>query len=103
MSIPLKDVKLLWGRSGNRCAICRREVSEDKIASSDAYPLGEQAHIVAEEAIGPRGESTLSLDERNRYHNLILLCPTDHTISTRIRSTTRSKDSICSRPSTNFG
>lgn len=72
------DVKLLWGRAANRCAICRIELSQ--VASSKAFPLGEQAHIVAESKNGPRGNSILSLAERNSYANIILLCPTHHTI-----------------------
>lgn len=78
MSIPQKDLKLLWGRSGNRCAICRCALSFDTEHSSAAHPVGEQAHIVARESDGPRGQSILTVDERDTYANLILLCPTDH-------------------------
>src|SRR5262245_46188249 len=80
MSIKEKDLKLLWGRSGNRCAICRTELSFDAAHSTLAFPLGEQAHIVAEEPSGPRGDSILTTAERNLYHNLLLLCPTHHTV-----------------------
>ena len=79
MSIGLPDTKLLWGRSGGLCSICKTKLSEDKKTSNEAFPFGEQAHIVAEEDAGPRGHSPLSLEERNSYHNLILLCPTCHT------------------------
>ena len=79
MSIGLPDTKLLWGRAGGLCSICQIKLSEDKKSSSGAFPFGEQAHIVGEEEGGPRGESKLSLGERNCYHNLILLCPTCHT------------------------
>ena len=44
-----------------------------------SYTLGEQAHIVGEKEDAARGKSTLSLEERNSYHNVILLCPTCHT------------------------
>jgi hypothetical protein len=80
MSIGLPDTKLLWGRSGGLCNICKIKLSEDKKTSNEAFPFGEQAHIVAEEEDGPRGKSLLTLDQRNSYHNLILLCPTHHTI-----------------------
>jgi hypothetical protein len=40
--------------------------------------LGEQAHIVGEKDDAPRGKSPLTLEERNSYHNIILLCPTHH-------------------------
>lgn len=80
MRIKEKDLKLLWGRSGNRCSMCQTELSSDSKNSTKDYPLGEQAHIVAEELDGPRGESQLTLPERNSYSNLILLCPTHHTV-----------------------
>ena len=79
MAIKQKDIKLLWGRSGNRCAICKIELTQDKEAVTAAYTLGEQAHIVGEKDDAPRGKSPLSEKERNSYHNLILLCPTHHT------------------------
>ncbi|MFB9354946.1 hypothetical protein [Sneathiella chinensis] len=76
-----KDIKLLWGRSGNRCAIrdCRKELTQDKKAVSSAYTLGEQAHIVGEKEGAARGNSPLTSEEREGYHNRILLCPTHHT------------------------
>lgn len=82
MSIKERDIKLLWGRSGGRCAFadCRRRLCEDKANATESFPLGEQAHIVAEEDGGPRGKSVLTRDERNSYANLILLCPTHHVI-----------------------
>ncbi len=79
MSITQKDIKLLWGRSGSRCAICRIELSHEAVNSNNSYVIGEQAHIVGELPTAPRGNSPLLLDERNTYHNLVLLCPTHHT------------------------
>jgi hypothetical protein len=40
--------------------------------------LGEIAHIVAESPSGPRGDSPMTAEERNRYENLILLCNQHH-------------------------
>ena len=80
MSISQRDIKLLWGRAASRCSICRIELSQDNTAGSASFPIGEQAHIVGEEMDGPRGSSVLSPDERNSYHNLMLLCPTHHAI-----------------------
>jgi hypothetical protein len=74
-----KDIKLLWGRAANRCAICRCELSQDAQGGTLTYPLGEQAHIVASEPNGPRGQSLLTTEERDTYHNMILLCPNHHT------------------------
>jgi len=76
--IKQKDLKLLWGRAGNRCAKCRCKLSEDMTTANESFPLGQQAHIVADVTDGPRGRSVLTLDERDAYHNLILLCPNCH-------------------------
>ena len=79
MGIKQKDIKLLWGRSGNRCAICRTELTQDKSAITSSFTLGEQAHIVGEKESSARSISPLTADQRDSYHNLILLCPTHHT------------------------
>jgi hypothetical protein len=56
------------------------KLTQDKKLASDSFPLGEQAHIVGESKSAPRGKSPFTKDERNSYFNLILLCPTHHTI-----------------------
>lgn len=82
MSISQKDIKLLWGRAASRCSFpnCRVKLTQDKNSVCESLLIGEQAHIVAEEKNGSRGDSVLSISERNSYYNLILLCPTHHTI-----------------------
>lgn len=79
MSIKQKDIKLLWGRSGNRCAICKTELTQDASAVTASYTLGEQAHIVGDMPTAARATSPLTGEQRDSYHNLILLCPTHHT------------------------
>lgn len=79
MPVTQRDIKLLWGRAASRCAICKTELSYENSVNSENIILGEQAHIVSEQVNGPRGESILTLEERNCYDNLILLCPTHHT------------------------
>jgi hypothetical protein len=79
MVMTQKDIKLLWGRSGNRCAICKIELSQDSSAVTSSFTLGEQAHIIGENEESPRGNSVLSAEERESYHNRILLCPNHHT------------------------
>lgn len=69
-----KDIKILWGRSGNRCAICKLELTAD----GSLETLGEMAHIVARSPNGPRGSLNQSKSDRDSYENLILLCPTHH-------------------------
>ena len=68
------DIKILWGRSGNRCAICKLELTPD----GNRETIGEMAHIVARSPDGPRGNEMLPIEERDRYDNLILLCPNHH-------------------------
>ncbi len=82
MSLIEKDIKLLWGRAASRCSFpeCRLKLTYDKNLSSDAVPLGQQAHIVAEKSDDIRGKSPLTEKERNTYFNHILLCPTHHTL-----------------------
>jgi HNH endonuclease len=69
-----RDIKILWGRSGNRCAICKLELTLDGTQET----LGEMAHIVARSSDGPRGAGTMSVADRDAYDNLVLLCPTHH-------------------------
>lgn len=68
------DIKILWGRSGNRCAICKLELTPEGEVST----IGEMAHIIAHSNDGPRGDSELPTCERDNYSNLILVCPTHH-------------------------
>ena len=73
MAVNQKDIKLLWGRAANRCSICKIELTQDSESVSSSFTLGEQAHIVGEKESAARGISKLSVDDRNSYHNLILL------------------------------
>lgn len=73
MSISDKDKKLLWAKSGNRCAICERLLSGETNEL-----IGEQAHIISSKPNGPRGDTPIAQSEIDSYENLILLCPTHH-------------------------
>jgi hypothetical protein len=59
---------------------CRRQLVEDASETDDPTLVGENCHIVADKDDGPRGDPTMSVEDRNRYANLILLCCTDHKI-----------------------
>lgn len=82
MGIKEKDIKLLWGRAADRCSFpdCMIKLSQDKKAATETFPIGEQAHIVGKEDGSARSHSILSIDERDSYYNLILLCPNHHTL-----------------------
>ena len=82
MSVKEKDIKLLWGGAAKRCSFpdCRMKLSQDKKTATVSFPIGEQAHIVGKEKGSARSKSILSEDQRDSYHNLILLCPNHHTV-----------------------
>lgn len=80
MAVPSRELHLLFMRSGNRCAFtdCRRLLTAEGNKLDRIVVLGEAAHMVAESPKGPRGDSPLTLEERNRYDNLMLLCSQHH-------------------------
>lgn len=80
MSILIKTRKMLWGRSANRCNFpeCRCELVMDESETDDASVVGEECHIVARENNGPRGNSVLTEEQRDKYNNLILMCSVHH-------------------------
>ncbi len=82
MGIGIKTHKMLWGRSGNMCAYpdCKKELVMDETETDDPSVIGEEAHIVARKKDGPRGESDLDIEQRDKYDNLILLCSVHHKI-----------------------
>ena len=81
-SISQKDVKILWGRSQGKCSICRCDLIPDQ-SDGKPYPLGEMAHIEGENEGSARFNSQLDVADRAKYENLILLCPTHHTMIDR--------------------
>jgi hypothetical protein len=82
MSIQIKTHKMLWGRSGNLCAFpdCNKELVMDISETDDLSVVGEEAHIVAREPDGPRGDSPLTPEQRDKYDNLILMCSIHHKV-----------------------
>lgn len=79
MTTSDRDRKLLWGRSGNRCAICRIVLTPASTLADPDSVIGDEAHIVARSAAGPRGSETL-IGSADGYDNLILLCKNHHGI-----------------------
>lgn len=78
MSISDKARKVLWAKSGNRCAICRAELV---LAATEADPVcvvGEECHIQARAPGGPRFDPDLSANAVDDLPNLILLCAVHH-------------------------
>ena len=54
MAITNKTRKLLWGRSGNRCAFCKIELVAEKDHNNVNLNLGEECHIISSKIKGPR-------------------------------------------------
>jgi hypothetical protein len=48
MGISDRTRKILWGRSGNRCALCRRELVEEGTAVDAESVVGDECHIIGE-------------------------------------------------------
>lgn len=74
MSITEKTRKDLWAKSGNRCAICRKEFFS--CIDKEDFNIGEECHIVSSQPNGPR-----HIDNYGDYDsidNIILLCRNHH-------------------------
>lgn len=78
MDISDKTRKILWGRSGNRCSICKRELVVDATQNDDESVVGDECHIVSDKPSGPRYDSSFPALDHDGYSNLILLCRTHH-------------------------
>lgn len=75
MGISSKTLKILWGKSGGKCAFpgCNQE-----LISIDDKTLGEMCHIVARKEDGPRGKENRIVSNMDDVDNLILLCSNHH-------------------------
>lgn len=88
MSIGVVERKLLWGRANNLCAFpgCSQELTinlddpESQVLGDAGAVIGEEAHIRSGRVDGPRYDPNYPRDEIDTYRNLILLCPTHHSM-----------------------
>ena len=80
MSISDKTRKVLWGRSGNRCAICKNELVIDATQEADESIVADECHIISSRTKGPRYDPSYASAKFDSYDNLILLCRTHHKI-----------------------
>lgn len=88
MSAGVVARKLLWGRSGNECAYpgCSQALTidledpESRVLGTAGAAIGEEAHIRSPRPNGPRYDSRYEYETLDNYANLILLCPTHHTL-----------------------
>jgi hypothetical protein len=78
--MPLTDKtrKILWGSSGNRCAVCRRELLISSTPVDAESIVGEECHIISGKLRGPRYDATCPVEKIDTFENLILLCAVHH-------------------------
>lgn len=76
MAITNKTRKELWARSGNRCAICKKELVSQISEDDGSYIIGDECHIISSSSSGPRYRD--GLEDYDSYDNLILLCKNHH-------------------------
>lgn len=79
-NIPQKEVKALFMLSGGVCAFpgCGKRLIEPGTDTDDAAILAEMAHIIGDSRQGPRGDSAMSDEDRDKHTNLILVCGDHH-------------------------
>jgi len=73
-SISTQDRKLLWGKACNRCAICGRLLINCEDGDNRGSVVGVECHIIGHSNDGPRGSNKISITDKIKYENLILLC-----------------------------
>ena len=73
----ITDIKLLFARSGNRCAFpkCRAPMAINNTLT------GEVCHIKGARPGSARYDPGQTDVERHAYANLVLMCPTHHTVT----------------------
>ncbi len=86
--------KMLWGNAGNRCAYdgCDQRLISDLESPDQALGLrtgviGEEAHVRSSKVTGPRHDPSYPRELLDEYENLVLLCPTHHTIIEKDKGT----------------
>jgi len=78
MAISDKTRKILWARSGNRCAECRRQLVEEATRADAESVVGDECHIVSGQPQGPRYDANFPAARVDEPDNLILLCRVHH-------------------------
>lgn len=78
MPITNRTRKILWGKSGNRCAICKKKLVVDATAHDNESVVGDECHIISSSSNGPRYDRSYPTEQMDSFDNLILLCRTHH-------------------------
>ncbi|NTU59108.1 MAG: HNH endonuclease [Chlorobiaceae bacterium] len=78
MAISDKNRKILWGKSGNRCAMCRHPLVVDSTSLDSESVVGDECHIISNAKGGPRHDARFPSFEIDELSNLMLLCRVHH-------------------------
>lgn len=81
-SYSQRTLKILFTLSGNQCAHpeCSNRLIVNETEHSPDHVVGQISHIYAHSEAGPRGNPGLTPDELNGPDNLLIFCPTHHSI-----------------------
>lgn len=82
MTITERAIKLLWSNASGRCSFtdCQKRLTVEQAAHAAPYTLGEMAHIKGKQNGSNRYDKNQTVEQRDSYENLILLCPNHHTL-----------------------
>ena len=73
MGITDKTRKLIWGKSGNRCAMCRHVLCIDATLEDDESIIGDECHIISKKVNGPRFDPDYLGEKLDSYENQLFL------------------------------
>jgi len=81
MAIPEGVKRRLWASSAGICQnpSCRADLF-NSFANGDVTNIEELAHIIARQDDGPRGDPATPFSARDQFDNIIVLCPSCHTL-----------------------
>ena len=79
-NVPQKEQNILFAKSGNRCAFPKCDSPIIAEVDNKRERIAEMAHMIAYSDDGPRSDPAVAPEDRNKASNLILLCPTHHTL-----------------------
>lgn len=74
------DERQLFAQSAGTCLLCSTDLFPRSPVSKVSISIGELAHIIAHSDDGPRSSPAMKANERDGPENIVLLCPTCHTI-----------------------
>lgn len=81
MGISQKVIRKLWASSGGYCAnpSCHKDLFPF-FENGEVANIEEFAHIIGRKKKGPRGKDDLPMSQRDEFDNIIVLCPSCHTL-----------------------